>query len=199
MSRFLFIIFLFISSISVHAKINIEEYSTKCFAASLMGNYSEALNWCSPSAEQGDADAQYTLGVMYERGEGVTQDYKQAIKWYALAAEQGLVNAQHDLGFLYEIGLGVTPDFKQAVRWYILAAEQGDSRAQFNLGHMYNNGRGVIQDNVYSHMWFNVSASNGNSDALNNRNDVAKEMTKEQIAEAQKLARECVAKDYREC
>tara|TARA_B100001175_G_C18907769_1_gene356396 strand:- start:11 stop:286 length:276 start_codon:yes stop_codon:yes gene_type:complete len=64
---------------------------------------------------------------------------------------------------------------------------------------MYRNGTGVLQDNVYSHMWLNTAAYEGHKNAKKNRDIIAKEMTPAQIAEAQKLARECVAKDYKGC
>jgi len=64
---------------------------------------------------------------------------------------------------------------------------------------MYGQGQGVIQDNVYAHMWGNLAASNGNELGGKMRDFVAKEMTPAQIAEAQKLARECVRKKYKGC
>lgn len=89
---------------------------------------------------------------------------------------------------MYYNGRGVIQDYKQAVKWYTLAAEQSDAFGQLNIGVTHNSGHGVLQDNVYAHMWFNIAASN-------NRDNVANKMTKEQIAESQKLARECSAKD----
>jgi TPR repeat protein len=64
---------------------------------------------------------------------------------------------------------------------------------------MYGNGRGVIQDNVYAHMWFNIAASNGDEVAVRNRDIIASQMTPADISNAQTLARECVAKNYRGC
>ena len=80
-----------------------------------------------------------------------------------------------------------------------MSAEQGDAKAQFNLAVMYANGQGVIQDDVYAHMWWNIAAANGNFFAQKNRDEVTKSMTSSQLEEAQKLARECVAKDYKGC
>jgi hypothetical protein len=60
-------------------------------------------------------------------------------------------------------------------------------------------GNGVIQDMGYAHMWFNIAASSGDEDVKKNREIVSKGMTKEQIANAQELARECVKKDYKGC
>ena len=82
---------------------------------------------------------------------------------------------------------------------YKLAAEQGYVNAQYNLGLFYAQGEGVILDTVIAHMWFNIAARDGDEDAKTNR-DVAKStMTAEQLAEAEKLARECIKKNYKDC
>ena len=75
-------------------------------------------------------------------------------------------------------------------------AEQGNALAQLNLGMMYDKGYGVIQDHVYAHMWFNIASANGLENARKNRDIVAKQLTPNQMADAQKLARECVKKNY---
>jgi len=67
-------------------------------------------------AEQGDANAQYKVGVEYANGHCVKQDYQQVAKWFRLAAEQGHQNAQYDLGVVYARGQGVPQDFKEAVK-----------------------------------------------------------------------------------
>jgi len=163
------------------------------------GDYATALREWRPLAKQGYAPAQYNLGFMYSKGQGVPQDYKTAVKWYRLAAEQGDADAQFNLGLKYAKGQGVPQDYKTAVKWYSLAAEQGDADAQNNLGAMYDKGQGVIQDNVYAHMWWNIAASSGNKNAVKNRDIVAKRMTPADISAAQKFARECVRKKYKGC
>ena len=90
-------------------------------------------------------------------------------------------------------------DFSNALRIFRLAAEQGDPDAQNNLGMRYMEGDGVPQDNTYAHMWFDISASNESEKAAMNRGIVAEKMTEDQIAQAQKLARECVKKNYKDC
>ena len=90
-------------------------------------------------------------------------------------------------------------EYATALKEFTPLAEQGDATAQYNLGLMYGNGQGVLQDNIYAHMWFNIAASNGDGDAAKYRDLTAKEMTSNQLAEAQKLARECVAKEYKGC
>ena len=81
------------------------------------------------AAEQGDASAQFNLGVMYADGEGVPQNYSEAVRWYRLAAEQGDASAQFNLGIMYANGEGVPQDYSEAMRWFQLAAEQGDASA----------------------------------------------------------------------
>jgi len=84
-------------------------------------------------AEQGDFGAQYSLGYMYYRGEGVPQGYQEAMKWFRKAAEQGFQHAQVYLGLMYYYGGGVPQDHQLAVKWYKLAAEQGVSMSMPQL------------------------------------------------------------------
>ena len=121
------------------------------------------------------------------------------MKWYRLSAEQGDDDAQYNLGVMYDNGYGVPQDYKTAVKWFKIASEQGHPTSQANLGLMYEEGLGVIKDNVYAHMWTNISISNGSEDGVGIRDRVEETMTSYEIAEAQKLARECVAKNYKDC
>ncbi|MDO9312787.1 MAG: tetratricopeptide repeat protein [Nitrosomonas sp.] len=129
----------------------------------------------------------------------VPQDYKQAVDWYRKAAAQGDAGAQYNLGVMYFEGKGVPQDYKQAVDCYKKAAAQGNATAQNNLGRMYANGQGVSQDYVRAHMWLNLAAAQGDSVAVKNRDLAAKIMTAAQIAEAQKMARECEQRNYKGC
>ena len=83
--------------------------------AARKGDYATALREWTPLAEQGDAGAQYNLGLMYGNGDGVPQDDKNAMKWYTLAAGQGYADAQYNLGFMYDNGYGVPQDYKTAM------------------------------------------------------------------------------------
>ena len=87
----------------------------------------------SALAEAGATEAQYSIGVKYDTGEGVPQDDAEAVIWYRRAAEQSHATAQYNLGVMYGAGEGVPQDDAEAVRWYRLAAEQGDASAQNNL------------------------------------------------------------------
>jgi TPR repeat protein len=158
-------------------------------AALRRGDYAAALKLIRPLAEQGNALAQFNLGVSYDQGWGVQPDAGEALKWYRLAADQGYSLAQQNLGDIYSSGRGVPQDFAQALKWYGLAADQGNAFAQNGLGLMYENGQGVPQDIVRAHMWFNLSGSQGHERGLKNRERVRASITNVQLAEAQKLAR----------
>ena len=126
-------------------------------------------------------------------------DTGAAVKAFREGAAQGNGPAQYNLGTMYYTGQGVPQDYAEAVKWYRLAAEQGDADAQLNLGLMYVNGRGVLEDYVRAHMWFNLAAVSGDARALKNRDLRASLMTSAQIAEAQKLARDCQARNFKNC
>jgi len=89
-------------------------------------------------AENGNAVAQFKLGVLYTKGEAVKRDLTQAADWYRKAAEQGHKNAQFKLGRFYENGKGVEIDLTQAENWYRKAAEQGHKNAQKRLELLSN-------------------------------------------------------------
>ena len=73
-----------------------------------------------------------------------------------------------------------------------MAAEQGLAVAQVSLGVLYDRGEGVPEDLVYAYMWYNLSAAQGNETAQNNKEIIEPRMTREQIAEAQRLSREWI-------
>jgi len=160
-----------------------------------------ALRLSRPLAEQGDARAQTLLGLIYHRGfhgGGATQKNEgEATKWFLRAAEQGDASAQLHLGIMYSEGRAVPQNFAEAAKWYRLAADQGNAQAQFSLGLFYVRGEGVPASNVQAHKWLNLAAahftaseSRDRQAAAKNRDAVAFKMTREEIAEAQKLARE---------
>ncbi len=96
-------------------------------------DYATAIRELRPLAEQGYTIAQFQLGVMYGKGQGVTQDYAEAVKWFRKAAEQGMAEAQINLGVMYGKGQGVPQDYAQAHMWYNLAVSRfppGEERDQ---------------------------------------------------------------------
>jgi len=156
------------------------------------------INKIISSAQQGDAEAQYNLGVMYAQGLGVTQNYAEAVKWYRKAAEQGYAAAQFNLGGMYHQGQGVPQeampdgewDYSEAMKWYRKAAEQGHANAQSNLGLMYAQGQGVTQDYAEAYFWFNLAVASGYEGARSGRDIIAKKLSQNALIDAQKRVRE---------
>ena len=181
--------------------------STPVFAGALedgqaaynRGDYAMALKLFRTLAEQGNSDAQNNLGWMYEQGSGVGQDFKEAMKWYRLAAEQGSARGEYSLGVLYYNGRGIPRSFENAMKWYRMAAAQGDAKAQYNLGFMYANGEGVPKSLSRGYMWWSLASNGGEAAAWATLETLSKMMTKEQIAEAQAMARNCEASKYKQC
>ena len=159
-------------------------------------DYTKAADWYRRAAEQGVARAQSALGTMYLRGDGVPQDYTKAADWYRRAAEQGAELAQFNLGVMYYDGEGVPQDYARAAQWFRRAAEQAYAPAQLRLGHLYYDGWGIPQDYVQAHRWFSLAASDPSASrtdrvvAFSFRDMVELRMGSEQLAHAQRLARD---------
>jgi TPR repeat protein len=144
------------------------------------------------AAEQGDANSQFNLGLMYEKGIGVSVDEKQAIAWYRKSAEQGNSNAQFNLAVLYENGRGTAVDFAQANLWYRKASVQGDGLAVGNLGMLYLRGQGVSVNKVAGLSLLLLSVNLDNSPGNSARQNISTTpgLTTEMIAAAQALSSE---------
>jgi len=151
-----------------------------------------------PKANQGDADAQFNLALLYYHGAGTPRDTRYAIYWYKKAAEQGHVNAQYNLGTLYRYGYGeeVLQDSKQTVYWLTKAAEQGNVNAQYNLGHMYEWGDGGPQDYKQAFFWYTKAAEQSYYFAKKDRDKMLEKMSQSQIEEVQELSKELYEKIY---
>ena len=161
-------------------------------AAYEAGNVALAFKEFRAAAEKGDADCQYNLALMYEKGIGVAKDEKEAVVWYRKSAEQGNSNAQFNLGVLYENGRGCPVDFAQANQWYRKASVQGDALAIGNLGMLYLRGDGVKVDKIAGLALLLRSATLDSSPENHAKMNISatKGLTPEMIATAQKLSDE---------
>jgi hypothetical protein len=141
--------------------------------------------WAGPLE---DADAAY-----------VRNDYSTAFRIFGSLAAQGHARAQYNLGAMYVQGHGVAQDYAEAAKWFRLAAAQGDAEAKSNLAVMYAQGKGVSQDNGRALMWAILSAVSGDADMVKKRDIIAKRMTPQQIAQAQKMANDCQQRKFKGC
>ena len=113
------------------------------------GDYKEAIKHWELLANNGNANAQFNLGKMYEKGMGVTKSDYHAFQWINKAAKLGHTNAQYTLGYMYRNGSGVVKNANQTVKWFKEAGKKGHAKAQFNLGAMYINGDVVVKSMTY--------------------------------------------------
>lgn len=168
-------------------------------AAMRRGDRASALIKHEIAAANGDARSQAVLGVNYENGTGVVQNYVEAVRLYKLSAAQGYSGGQYFLGNAYAKGIGVLQNDSEAVMLFKLAAAQNNVFAQVRLADSYLNGIGVQQDQIRAHMWYNLIATRGDPEMVTKRNLIAAKMTPQEIAEAQKLARECQTRNFKNC
>ena len=119
------------------------------------------------AAEQGDAAAQWRLGMSYLEleGEGLPQGMHKAAEWFQKSAAQGYADAQVILGGMYLSGHGVPQDYHKAVEYFQRAADQGNTEGQYGLGLLYHNGRGVTKDDNKAAEWIQKAADHGHAQA----------------------------------
>jgi len=126
-------------------------------------DYGPEFRLNKPLADQGNADAQNSLGGMFATGRGVRQNDAEAMKWFRLAADQGNPLAQISLGGMFRNARGVPRNDAEAVKWYRLAADQGHANARFNLGEMFRTGQGVPRNDAEAMKWYRLAADQGNA------------------------------------
>jgi hypothetical protein len=140
-------------------------------------------------AEGGGAAAQYHLSRLYAEGAGVPRDKKLEVEWERKAAEQGHVEALGSYGWRLVVTLdGVKGDFWKGYGYLYRAGALGHVQSQRALGTLFQKGMGVKKDVVMSLIWLDVAVMAGDARAKELREDVVKEATPQQVAEANRRA-----------
>jgi TPR repeat protein len=124
-------------------------------------NAERAAEWHSRASAAGEARSQVSLGLAYDRGDGVRRDDREALRLYQAAADGGFAWGQFNLGVFYEDGRAVRQDYRRAMALYRQAAAQNHPSALANIGYLYNYGRGVAQDFVQAVQWARRAADAG--------------------------------------
>ena len=119
------------------------------------------LSVVTKAAEEGNAEAQYALGRMYEFGNHTLEDTVKASRWYLKSATQGYAKAQHRVGLSYYQYNSTPTDIQMAKQWFTKAAEQGNPGAHYSLGQMYISGKGVKRDVKKAFAYINKAAEGG--------------------------------------
>ncbi len=152
------------------------------------GNYEAAESQLSPLVEQGNAKAQYALGIIYLNGFLEEPKTGTATQLIRRAAEQGYLPAQTELARMYRTGEGVPQNFAKMADWYSRAAEQGDVGAQLFLADSFAYGYGVDRDLVKAYMWYEIAIQYWGPLAVRARDIIGGQMKPEDIAQAVTLA-----------
>jgi len=129
--------------------------------AGISAEYDRALYWLEKIAREGDARAQFYLGVMYAAGRDIDIDYEKSAEWFEKAAKQGDELAQLNIGLCYMEGHGVPKDMQKGVAWLERAARQGNLKAQNYLGYFYAGGGAKPPDYKKAHLWYEKAAEQG--------------------------------------
>jgi len=148
------------------------------------GDSESAIRLLHRAANAGLPGAQFDLGLLYEKGEGVRRDPAEAAGWYRKAAEAGLPTAQTNLGLLYSVGRGVEKDPESAVDWFRKAAKGGDPMGQAALGAASFHGAGTEKDVVEGYVWTALAARQGDKGARSTLPEMAREMTERDLEKA---------------
>lgn len=145
---------------------------SSCFKAEVLFELkkdpTKAAKYFQEAADQGHVNAQYKIGVFYEKGKGVETNVRKSVHYIKLSAEQGNDMAQCKLGDSYQNGIGLEQDPQQAVHYFQLSAKQGNALAQCNLGDCYKEGQGVENDPSQSVHYYKLSADQGEAAAQYN-------------------------------
>jgi TPR repeat protein len=150
--------------------------------------FDEAIKWCRIAIDSGiwDESRLVSLEDLKKRDD----DYKVSFEAHRKAAEQGDAIAQFKLGFAYAIGTGTSMNSVESAKWLRRSADQGNTGAQGMLGMAYANGEGVPKDQVMAYMWLNLAAASGKSEIKKQLDELTRSMSKEEVAEGQRMTRE---------
>ena len=130
------------------------------YNSGLKEDQNKGLDYLKKAAQQGNINAEYSLGwLYYNGGNGIEKNYEEALKLFKKASHKGLVAATTMIGFAYRDGKGVEKDDKQARKYFLIAAEKGDPDAQLEYGFILDK---VDYDIDEAMKWYKKSADQGN-------------------------------------
>ena len=153
-----------------------------------IGDYETALAEWQPLAEEGNAAAQFGMGLLYANGFGVEWNNEEALKWYTAAADQGHGEAHYSIGVMYANGWGVPQSDDEAFQRYTTAAEMGVTDAQTSLAKMHSRGIGTERSYTEAYKWYTIAAELGDSGAPFKQEEMAGKLTPEEKAASDDMA-----------
>lgn len=131
-----------------------------------LGAMAQSVSSLAVAAEDGDAQAQFELGLAYDAGDGVSADIQTALSWYRRAAQQSHAEAMYYIALTFDYADRVDEDNEAAADWYRRAGELDHAASQAALGLMYEIGEGVETDLKAARNWYERAADNGSADGM---------------------------------
>lgn len=128
-------------------------------------DHDEAIRWYQVAADNGVSEAQYTLGMKYEEGDGVEQNYPRALMLFTASARHDNADADEALGDLFLLARGVDRDDRKAIEWYLKAAAQGKAGAELSLGFIYEFSGTIPVDLPEAAKWYRLAADQNDAEA----------------------------------
>ena len=125
------------------------------------GHFTDAMGIWSELSKQGNAEAEFGVGLLYDLGNGTPEDPQAAFFWYKLAADADLPEAEFNVAAMYDSGRGVAQSSASAALWYAKAAAHGHHRAEYALGLLYADGDGVPRNPEAAAAWLHKAAQGG--------------------------------------
>ncbi len=156
------------------------------------------IDYYKIGVKENNPEAKLMLSLTYRAGKDVPKNVTESVRLMKSAAEQDFGPGQALMGMLYQLGFGVPQNYGEAVRWFKLSAARGCAEAWSYLSHMHQDGKGTPKNYIKAHMWANLKAAK-DSFRTDERDWLEKQMTQEQIAQAQQLATRCQAQNFQNC
>lgn len=172
------------SNLSPEDALRTPEATVSAMSADVYGKWLASI---STAAKQGNAEAQFRLGVEFGRG----KYYQDMVDWLTKAATQGHVTAQTLLGTMYLSGEQIPKDYAKALMWLTKGAAQGNVEAEAELGYVYERGYGVQPNMEVAIELFKKAAAQGDSDSQKELRKIASERAKKRAAIPAALVFEC--------
>ncbi|MGD8566804.1 MAG: SEL1-like repeat protein [Gammaproteobacteria bacterium] len=151
---------------SVPVSIKAQKQSDDPLTSQLIAKQSSPIYPFLKDARDGDAQAQYKLGLTFLKGgNGIERDIDEALKWLKSSARNNNIAANLKLGMLYYKGIDVERDYRSAANWLEKAAKSGNATAQYMMGNFYRKGLGVDKNNTTAIKWYRKAANQGHREA----------------------------------
>ena len=169
------------------------------FQALEQKDYKTALYFLSLFAANGDARANYNLGIMYREGLGVTQDDIEALTHFIAAAEDGHMLGNYAVGLAFLRGRGSDVDAEAALFYLKEATLLGHALSPVEIGRVYFDGKLTEKDVVAAHFWWSVARDRNAPRATEYLNSLSRQMSETQKQKAALQQQRCRTQTLRQC